>query len=130
MVLTKKLKLFILWCMEKIITEINIDITKKAAAFLQTAVEEAKAIGIRLFVKHSGCSGKSYGIDVVQKPDPLDLKFESNNLQVFVEPSSYKIFKGLQLDLETQGTNDFLKFNNPNAKHVCGCGESFQVDED
>jgi Fe-S cluster assembly iron-binding protein IscA len=38
--------------------------------------------------------------------------------------------EGLQLDLETQGTNEFLKFNNPNATHVCGCGESFQVEED
>ena len=60
--------------MEKIITEVNIDITKKAATFLQAAIKEAKAIGIRLFVKHSGCSGKSYGIDLVKNQNPLDLQ--------------------------------------------------------
>ena len=113
------------------IDKINIDITitKKAAAFLQNSIIEAKAIGIRLFVKYSGCAGKSYGIDLINKNNPLDLKFESHGLSVFIDKNSYMSFKGMQLDLETQGTNEFLKFNNPNAKSVCGCGESFQVED-
>ncbi len=109
-------------------TKINIDITPKAASFLKNSIAETKAVGIRLFVKNSGCSGKSYGIDFVFTPHPLDLQFETHDLCIFVEPNSYKMFHGMQLDLETKGVNEFLKFNNPNAIHVCGCGESFQVE--
>ncbi len=113
--------------------DIQIDITEKAANFLRLAMLEAKAIGIRLFVKNSGCSGKSYGIDLVTEKnnlDPLDVNFQSAGLPIFVEPNSYKMLKGMQLDLETQGINQFLRFNNPNAIHTCGCGESFKVEED
>lgn len=110
--------------------EVGVNITTKAAAFLKSAMLEAKAIGIRLFVKQSGCSGKSYGIDLVTEKSELDLSFNSNGLAVFITPDSYPMFKGMELDLETNGTNQFLRFNNPNAAHVCGCGKSFKPIEE
>ena len=89
--------------------EVGVNITIKAAAFLKSAMLEAKAIGIRLFVKQSGCSGKSYGIDLVTEKSELDLSFNSNGLAVFITPDSYPMFKGMELDLETNGTNQFLR---------------------
>ena len=110
--------------------QIGVNITAKAASFLKSAMVEARAIGLRLFVKQSGCSGKSYGIDLVTEKNDLDLSFNSNGLAVFITPDSYPMFKGMELDLETDGTNQFLRFNNPNAAHTCGCGKSFKPIEE
>ena len=33
----------------------------------------------------------------------------------------------LELDYTREGLNEGFKFNNPNVKDQCGCGESFHV---
>jgi len=33
----------------------------------------------------------------------------------------------MELDFQREGLNEGFKFNNPNVKNECGCGESFQV---
>ena len=34
---------------------------------------------------------------------------------------------GMELDFAREGLNEGFKFNNPNVKDQCGCGESFNV---
>ena len=34
---------------------------------------------------------------------------------------------GTELDVAREGRNEGFKFNNPNVKAECGCGESFNV---
>lgn len=34
---------------------------------------------------------------------------------------------GTELDFTKEGLNEGFKFNNPNVKDECGCGESFTV---
>jgi hypothetical protein len=34
---------------------------------------------------------------------------------------------GTELDFAREGLNEGFKFNNPNVKDECGCGESFRV---
>ena len=34
---------------------------------------------------------------------------------------------GTQLDFVREGLNEGFKFNNPNERDRCGCGESFRV---
>ena len=34
---------------------------------------------------------------------------------------------GTELDFAREGLNEGFKFNNPNVKDACGCGESFNV---
>jgi Uncharacterized conserved protein len=46
----------------------------------------------------------------------------------FVIPTdSLEIIKGSQVDFMIEGLNQGIKFINPNASAVCGCGESFTV---
>ena len=37
------------------------------------------------------------------------------------------VLKPFKLDYVKEGLNEGFRFNNPNVKNECGCGESFNV---
>jgi len=86
-------------------------------------------IGIRIGVKKAGCSGYEYFFDFVdeQPESPNDTIFEQDTFQVFVDSESLSFLKGSLVDYSEDGLNKGIKFHNPNAKAVCGCGESFTI---
>ncbi len=86
-----------------------------------------KGIGLRLGVKTTGCSGMAYTLEFVDEALPEDLKFESHGITVIVDPKSLVYIDGTELDFIKEGLNEGFKFNNPNVKDECGCGESFTV---
>ena len=89
--------------------------------------KRGKGIGIRLGVKTSGCSGMAYKLEFADAPEPEDVVFESRGLKVLVDPKSLPYIDGTELDYAREGLNEGFKFNNPNVKDQCGCGESFNV---
>ncbi|MBS3935160.1 MAG: iron-sulfur cluster assembly protein IscA [Sulfuritalea sp.] len=89
--------------------------------------KRGKGIGIRLGVKTSGCSGMAYKLEFADAPDPEDAVFESHGLKVLVDPKSLPYLDGTELDYAKEGLNEGFRFNNPNVKDQCGCGESFNV---
>jgi iron-sulfur cluster assembly protein len=89
--------------------------------------KRGKGIGIRLGVKTSGCSGMAYKLEFADAADPEDIIFESHGLKVLVDPKSLPYIDGTELDFTKEGLNEGFKFNNPNVKDQCGCGESFNV---
>jgi iron-sulfur cluster assembly protein len=50
-----------------------------------------------------------------------------NGVKLIINPKSYVYLKGTELDFGKEGLNEGFKFNNPNVKDKCGCGESFNV---
>ena len=50
-----------------------------------------------------------------------------SNHEVVVADENIATLEGLQLDYAKEGINEAFKFNNPNVKGTCGCGESFSV---
>jgi iron-sulfur cluster assembly protein len=86
-----------------------------------------KGIGIRLGVKTSGCSGMAYKLEFADAADPEDIVFDTQGLKVLVDPRSLPYIDGTELDYAKEGLNEGFKFNNPNIKDQCGCGESFTV---
>jgi iron-sulfur cluster assembly protein len=89
--------------------------------------KRGKGIGIRLGVKTSGCSGMAYKLEFADAAEPDDIVFESHGLKVLVDPKSLPYIDGTELDFAKEGLNEGFKFNNPNVKDQCGCGESFNV---
>lgn len=83
--------------------------------------------GVRVGVKTSGCSGLAYILEFVDGADTADTVFESHGVKVFVDPKSLVYLDGLEMDFVKEGLNEGFKFNNPNQKGECGCGESFTV---
>lgn len=86
-----------------------------------------KGEGIRLGVRTTGCSGLSYVLEFVDSAEPDDTVFEYDQTKLFVDPKSLVFLDGTELDYTKEGLNEGFKFNNPNVKEECGCGESFHV---
>ena len=97
---------------------------KHIASFL---AKRGKGIGIRLGVRTSGCSGMAYKLEFADGPNPEDIEFISHGVKVLVDPKSLPYLSGTELDYAREGLNEGFKFNNPNVKDACGCGESFNV---
>ena len=82
---------------------------------------------LRLAVKTSGCSGLAYAIEFADALQPEDIQFASHGVTLLVDPKSLPFLDGTELDFVREGLNEGFKFNNPNVKSACGCGESFGV---
>jgi iron-sulfur cluster assembly protein len=105
-----------------------ITLTDKAAKHVQHNLDKrGKGFGLRLGVRTTGCSGLAYQLEYVDESAPEDTMFESNGIKVFVDPKSLAYLDGTELDFVREGLNEGFKFQNPNVKDECGCGESFRV---
>lgn len=86
-----------------------------------------KGVGLRLGVRTSGCSGMAYVIEFADELESDDQVFEEQGVKVVVDPKSLLYLDGTELDYTKEGLNEGFKFNNPNVKDMCGCGESFNI---
>ncbi|WP_134611988.1 iron-sulfur cluster assembly protein IscA, partial [Pseudomonas aeruginosa] len=98
------------------------------AKHVQRSLEgRGKGEGIRLGVRTTGCSGLAYVLEFVDELAAEDLVFESHGVKVIIDPKSLVYLDGTELDFTREGLNEGFKFNNPNVRGECGCGESFNV---
>ena len=105
-----------------------ITLTETAAQRVEKFLaNRGKGIGLRLGVKTTVCSGMAYTLEFVDDMQPEDTAFESHGVKVIVDPKSLVYIDGTELDFTKEGLNEGFKFNNPNVKDECGCGESFTV---
>jgi iron-sulfur cluster assembly protein len=51
----------------------------------------------------------------------------SLGVKVFVDGASLAAIDGTRIDFVRQGLNESFRFENPNVRGECGCGESFTV---
>ena len=106
----------------------GVTLTESAARHVSRYIEKrGKGIGLRLGVRTTGCSGMAYKLEYADQTQPEDLQFESHGVKVFVDPKSLSYIDGTELDFVRDGLNEGFKFNNPNVKSECGCGESFNI---
>lgn len=105
-----------------------ITLTERAAEHVtKFLAKRGKGLGLRLGVRTTGCSGMAYKLEFVDSANPEDQLFESHGVKLFVDPKSAPYLEGIELDFAREGLNEGFKFNNPNVKDECGCGESFTV---
>jgi len=106
----------------------RISLSERAANHIKTFLaKRGKGLGIKLGVRTSGCSGLAYKLEYADAEDPQDVKFVCHGVNVYVDPKSLAYLNGTELDYVREGLNEGFKFNNPNVKSQCGCGESFNV---
>lgn len=106
----------------------TITLTESAADRIKSFLENrGKGVGLRLGVKTTGCSGMAYIIEFADEVDSDDNVFEDKGVKVLVDPKSLIYLDGTEVDFTKEGLNEGFKFNNPNVKDSCGCGESFTV---
>ena len=106
----------------------GITLTEAAARHVQNFIaKRGKGLGLRIGVRTSGCSGMAYKLEFADALNDDDLQFQSHGVTLLVDPKSLPYIDGMELDFKREGLNEGFKFNNPNVKNECGCGESFQV---
>ena len=83
---------------------------------------------IRIGVKKAGCSGYEYFFEYAETHAEDDTLIKHEDCTFLIDPKSFEFLKGSKVDYEEEGFNKGIKFYNPNATAVCGCGESFSID--
>jgi len=89
----------------------------------------SSALGLRLRVKKSGCSGLAYVNEYAEQQQDDDLLFKINDrVTIYVDSHSFPYLKGTCVDYKQIGlSGGMLKCVNPNEVDSCGCGSSFNV---
>ena len=105
-----------------------ISLTAAAADRIQKFIaSRGQGVGLKLGVRKTGCSGFAYVVNYADEVAPQDLMFEDRGVKVYVDPESLALIDGTTVDFVKQGLNEAFRFQNPNIKGECGCGESFAV---
>ena len=103
-----------------------VTLTADAARFLALQLgRRPGAAGVRLAVAPAGCSGLRYRVDPIDAPGEDDVVFECRGLRIAVDRASLPFVQGTTVRLAYEGLARRLRFDNPNARQSCGCGESF-----
>jgi len=112
----------------KTISKREVDITEAAAQEIakQRAKRGTPNARIRIGVRGGGCTGFTYVFEWAEEPRPTDKEFSAYGVSIVVDPKSLVYLGGMQLDFVRGMMGHGFKFNNPNAKGSCGCGESVQ----
>jgi iron-sulfur cluster assembly protein len=103
-----------------------VSVSAGAAKFLAAQLgRHPAAVAVRLSVVPSGCSGLGYRVDPADAIRADDTVFECGGVRVAVDALSLPYLQGATVDLVQEGLARRLRFDNPNARSSCGCGESF-----
>ncbi len=106
----------------------SVSLTESAARQIKKQLaKRGKGLGLKLGVKQSGCSGYAYTIDYADALNEGDAVFENFDVKIIVAANELEFINGIELDYRREGINEAFRFNNPNVKGTCGCGESFSV---
>ena len=96
-----------------------------ATHIAQQLAKRGVSAAARLAVRGAGVSGFSNRVEYADRVEARDTVFETRGRRIAVDPESLPFVHGTALDLVQEGLSRRLRFDNPNARTTCGCGESF-----
>ncbi len=106
----------------------EVQVTERAAEHIRHSLAgNGEALGLRLGVRTSGCSGFRYTVGYADAVGETDIVFEQHGVSVVVDRKSLPFLEGVEVDFIREGLNERFSFRNPNVTAECGCGESFSV---
>ncbi len=110
----------------------TIEITKSAEENLSRLLEAKSAsptAGLRLAVRKGGCAGWQYEMNVAE-PEDGDEFIEQGGARVIVAGDSLEKLRGCEIDYSDDLTDAGFKIQNPKARRACGCGTSFEPEDE
>jgi iron-sulfur cluster assembly protein len=109
-------------------TDLGLFVTEAAAKHVHKYLKKrGTGIGVRLGVRTTGCSGLAYKLEYVDEIEPEDVVFISHDVKIIVNPKDLVYLQGTELHYVREGLNEGFRFQNPNERDRCGCGESFRI---
>ena len=105
-----------------------VSLTENAARHIAEIIGEPNPEnkGLRIYVETGGCSGMSYAMEIAARK-PGDEEFTTCGMKLFVEERGLVYLAGSVIDYKDGLTGAGFRITNPNAKHTCGCGKSFEA---
>jgi iron-sulfur cluster assembly accessory protein len=91
---------------------------------------EGEAVVLRVAIQGGGCSGFQYGLGFDRGVQEGDVELEQHGVTLVVDPFSAPYLRGAQIDFLDGLQESGFKIDNPNATSACGCGHSFQVEDE
>ena len=101
--------------------------SKKIISIIENREDKDEIRGLRVGVRGGGCSGFSYFLKFDSSISDLDRTIEYDQVKLIIDNKSYLYLMGTGIDYIDDLNSAGFKFNNPNAKRTCGCGESFSI---
>ena len=106
----------------------GLSLSESAARRLAKLAEaEGHPVMLRVAVDGGGCSGFQYRFDLVETPEPDDLRIEADGQAALVDPVSLPFLKGSEIAFVDDLAGAQFVVRNPNAASSCGCGVSFSI---
>lgn len=109
-----------------------IEITENARVQLGALLKNktsSRNAGLRLGVSKGGCAGWQYEMKVAE-PEEGDAVVELGEARVIVAADSLEKLLGCEIDYSDDLTDAGFKINNPRARRACGCGTSFEPEDE
>lgn len=100
----------------------------RLAALLKSKSVSATA-GLRLGVSKGGCAGWQYEMNVTE-PEPGDEFVQHGDARVIIAADSLDRLRGCEIDYSDDLTDAGFKIHNPKARRSCGCGTSFEPEDE
>ena len=100
----------------------------KAIGLRESEGRPADAV-LRVGVQGGGCSGFQYLLEYDERRDD-DHVLELTGLTIVIDPFSAPLLSGTILEYDGGLGGKGFEFRNPQVEASCGCGKSFQVNED
>ena len=110
-----------------------VTLTESAATKIKGLMAEepaGEAEVLRVMIQGGGCSGFQYGLGFDVGSQEGDLELEQHGVTVVVDPFSAPYLRGATIDFVDGLQESGFKIENPNAVASCGCGHSFQVEDE
>ncbi len=104
-------------------------LTERAVAQVKEVIKAQSFEGYALTVRvvPSGCSGFGYDLNLLKETKANDLVWEQDGVKIATDGLSRQYLQGTEVDYVTGLQGAGFKFQNPQAKASCGCGQSFST---
>jgi nitrogen fixation NifU-like protein len=109
---------------QKMTVETPLTLTEAAKDRMISMLKTQKGKCVVVGIKHGGCKGFAYDIEVCQDI-PDGMLFSCGELKVSIPSDALPLIAGSIVDYVDSGVRAGFKFDNPNQSSCCGCGMSF-----
>lgn len=103
-------------------------LTEKAVLKIKEFADaEGLALSVRFKTFGGGCSGLQNDMFFDEIVDEKDEVIEQDGIKLLIDELSIQYLDGSTVDYVESDFSSGFKFNNPNSKSSCGCGNSYAV---
>ncbi len=110
-----------------------VSLTESAAMKIKQLMAEepdGEAAVLRVADQGGGCSGFEYALGFDRGSQEGDSEISMHGVTVVVDPFSAPYLAGAEIDFVDTIQASGFAINNPNVSSSCGCGHSFQVEDE